>query len=148
MTNMNPSNILEGNIKACVEHVHDNFQYRTDKYKYFDFYNIMKMDGGKFTGDCEDFSLTVLWFYYGQSWWKFILNVLILHRSFLWHARTSTGGGHAIGYCDGVYFDNWSRVTYPSKKVMRMSLGHKFIIPLFAPLTWIYFISGWIFKSR
>lgn len=137
---------LEGDIQRCVSHVYNNFQYTKDPHRWFDFYRIMKLDNGKFRGDCEDFSLTVMWFFYGQSFWKFFLNYFILHRAFIWHVRTWEGNGHAVGYCDGVYFDNWSSGVHNTKASVKASLSHKFIVPIPSPLAALYFLAGWLFK--
>lgn len=138
---------MKKDLQACLNYVSDRFVYTADKKSIFDRWNVMKLqDDGKFYGDCEDFSLTVMWYYSGQSLFKFLLNI-VLHRYVIWHVKTSTGEGHAVGSIGGRYFDNFGRkAIHKSRKEVTRAYGHKFKVPFIFPFNILKLIAGYLQK--
>lgn len=62
-------------------------------------------------GDCEDYSLAVVWEYSGRSWPGFIKNVLF--GPFRFHYVTVKGDGHFVTQYRDKYFDNAWRALVP-----------------------------------
>lgn len=95
-------------------------------------------------GDCDDFSLTVLWILCNRSIFRFIWNVIILHKYRIYHARTYLGKGHAVGYAHGLYFDNWTLDALPKEEFLNKT---KHSLKFFYPSVFIliYMLFG-LFK--
>lgn len=135
---------MQANIKECVEFVSSRFSYKSDKDFFIDQWFVMKDKNGRFYGDCDDFVVTVLWYYYGCSILSFIWNVLIKHDCKIFRVKTSTGEYHIIGSVNNLFFDNWTLKALSEqefysitkhKKLYRMNILHmwsKFLIGLFS----------------
>lgn len=119
---------MKGDIKACVEYVASKFEYAYDRKGYIDQWFVMKERDGKFRGDCDDFTLTCLWYYYGQSLFAFIWNVVIARNALVQQCITNTGESHIVGSVDNLYFDNWSLKALPKEEFLNKTkhqLGFK-----------------------
>ena len=94
------------------------YEYRSEK---GDQWRIPKIKDGKILGDCEDYSLGVLYYVLvDKSLLKFWL--LLLTSAKICYVRNN--GGHAVLQYKGQYIDNWTK-EWVSKKEME-ALGHKF----------------------
>lgn len=100
----------------------------TERYRYsydpsWDKWRIPKLEDGKYYGDCEDFSLGILYYVVSEeslfTFWKLLLTKAKMH-----YVTTKTGGGHAVLQLDGEYIDNWT-LNWVTKEHME-ALGHTF----------------------
>jgi len=97
------------------------FKYKADKR---DKWTLL--DGENFSGDCEDFSLTVLWLMAGRSWVR-VWWLVLTFQAMIWHTRVSSGG-HAMlwmrghGWIDNIY-PQWSEKP-----------RHRRVFPYLAPI--------------
>ena len=110
-------------VKAVVKEVASKFKYRADSIKVFDWWYVMRERDGKLHGDCDDFSLTVLWMMCNRSVLQFLWKVIISHQYRLYFAKTRTGGIHCVGYAEGCWFDNWSLKAMPKEEFLKRT-GH------------------------
>ena len=86
---------------------------------------IKPNDQGVYRGDCEDYSLSVLYYIICQeSWFKFWW-LLITFQAELCGCETKTGGGHAVLRYGDQYIDNWSK-AWVGRDGMTKGLGHTF----------------------
>jgi len=95
------------------------YEYRSEK---GDRWRIPKIVNGKILGDCEDYSLGVLYYVIAEFnifkfWWLLLTSAKI-------HYVKNDGGGHAVLKYKDQYIDNWTQ-EFVSKQHME-SLGHKF----------------------
>jgi hypothetical protein len=111
------------NIKEAVSYVGSRFRYKRDPHL-FDHWYIMKERDGVMQGDCEDFSLTSFWKACDENFLKFFLKVFVLHQYRIYFSKTKNGEKHAIGYADGLWFDNWTREALSEEEFLRRT-GHK-----------------------
>lgn len=104
-----------------------NLKDFTDRYEYrydpsWDKWRIPKLENGKYYGDCEDFSLGVLYYTVSHGslfkFWKLLLTKAKIHYVI------NDGNGHAVLQLDGKYIDNWTK-DWTTKEHMR-ALGHEF----------------------
>lgn len=134
------------NIFEAVKFVADRFEYRSDP-KLLDYWSVMREVSGKMRGDCDDFSITAIWKLCDRNIFKFILNVLILHRYRIYFAKTKFGEKHAIGYAHGYYFDNWTRMPLSKTKFLEQT-GHKMYFFFPSPFMILPLILGIIMRYR
>jgi hypothetical protein len=86
-----------------------------------------------YRGDCEDFSLTVLYHYSDKSWWKFWY-YLITYKAQIRYCYVDTPDrGHAVLKFGDVYIDNNFGTTTTKEKME--ARGYVFRGP-----AWLYFI--------
>ena len=95
-----------------VDQINANYTYRYDRDQYGKPDRWKIMEGPQYVGDCEDYSLTVLWHIAGQSWFKFwLLQVIGVASIRLCHLP---GGAHIVLRYKGHYIDNiqqeWSDI--------------------------------------
>ena len=98
----------------------ENFVYKYDPS--YDQWRILKLEDGKYQGDCEDYSLSVLYYVVCDEslfafWYQLIFGQAKIHY-------VDNNGGHAVLQLDGMYIDNWTK-DWVSREHME-SLGHKF----------------------
>ena len=117
-------------VKEAVKYVADRFSYRADP-KVFDYWSVMLERNKVMTGDCDDFALTSIWKICDKSILKFIVNVMILHRYRIYFSKTMRGGKHAVGYANGLWFDNWSKEALPEEEFLQRT---KHTVHFFFPL--------------
>lgn len=90
-----------------------------------DKWSILKLDRGLYRGDCEDYSLTVLYYLVCNEslleFWKH----LIIGKAKMHYVVTRTGDGHAVLQVGDKYIDNWSK-DWVDKDSMH-DLGHRFV---------------------
>lgn len=134
-------------IKSIVETIAKKFQYVGDKKTLIDNWSVMKEVNGKMRGDCDDFTTTVLWFYFNQSLLSFIWNVCIIGKGKIYRVKTKTGEWHIVGSIDGLFFDNWSLEAIPKDKFIERT-GHTFVKKYFTLHTIIFFVVGLFYRNK
>jgi hypothetical protein len=102
-----------------------------------DSWRIMRGDG-KLRGDCEDFSLTLVWMMCDKSMIKFWLAIIFM-RYRIWYCKSPSGVGHAIVCHRGHWTDNIQRVWVADKPEAR---GYKLVMPFLAPMLVLKMLMG------
>jgi hypothetical protein len=96
-------------LTEAIKRVSDKFVYTADKTGTFmrDNWFVMREQDGKYYGDCEDFSLTVMYLMAG-GYLAMLLKLLV--GEYKLHMTSSTGANmdHCVGSIGGVWFDNWT----------------------------------------
>lgn len=134
------------NIVDAVKYVGEKFVYRTDP-KLFDYWTVMEERQGQMRGDCDDFALTSIWLACDSNFFKFIINVMLLHKYRFYFSKTQTGGKHIIGYASGLYFDNWTKEALPKEEFLAKT-GHKICFFFPSPMIVISLILGFLLRFR
>jgi len=94
---------------------------------------------GKVSGDCEDYSLTLIWLWEGQSMWRFWL-ALITFKYVLWFCRSPGGEKHLVVWCRGRgWTDNIQR-----ELVRELPDRYRLFFPYVFPLVALKFMLRWI----
>ena len=89
-----------------LQNLNSRFQYKYDKDQYGrkEHWTIMQQPEGPLVGDCEDYSLTLLWYLEGKSmrrfWWS-----LLTRKAEMWFCKVN-GEGHAVLKYNGKWIDN------------------------------------------
>ncbi|PHS43429.1 MAG: hypothetical protein COB05_18215 [Marinobacter sp.] len=100
-------------------------------------WKILKARTGPLRGDCEDYSLTLLWMLSGRSMVRFWLNILSFRYTF-WYC-TFEGEGHFVMYRIGHgWIDNIQR-----RYVRKLPNGYRLRYPLLAPAIVVKFAWAW-----
>lgn len=136
-------------INQAIKLVNSKFVYTSDSNSLpFDEWRVMDEDAqDKLRGDCEDYSLTVLWYVCDRSWWKFLWYVILTHQYRIYHVKTHTGGRHAVGRIGDLWFDNWTKEALPYKEFFnRTNHEHKYFY--FMPIMFIPFIVGHLTRAK
>jgi hypothetical protein len=107
------------------------FEYRSER---GDAWRIMNTRGsGPLKGDCEDFSLTVLWLAYNRKLFPF-LSAFLTGRAKMWFAISPYGDKHNVLELAGAYLDNieqvWGSREYYKRLNYKFIRPHSFIIVL------------------
>jgi Bacterial transglutaminase-like cysteine proteinase BTLCP len=112
----------------ALKYVNRRFVYQTDKeqYGFSDVWRIMKPENMK--GDCEDFSLTVLWLLVNKKpsrmiWWLFTRKAKIhfyTHKTQINHAGLEYGGA---------YVDNITREWNDGSSLAKRGYRKRFAFP-------------------
>jgi predicted transglutaminase-like cysteine proteinase len=100
------------NSEEANKEVASRFKYVTDKVKYgfFETWSVMDLSEEVLTGDCEDYSLTVLWLISEKKLGTFLYNVLLNPKCGMHYVRfKSTWEGHAVLSHNGKFCDNIHR---------------------------------------
>ncbi len=135
-------------IQEAISLVNSKFIYTPDLHKWFDRWRIMHEDSdGHMRGDCEDYSLTVMWYACDRRLLRFLWKVIISHEWRLYTAVTRNNAQHAVGYADGLWFDNWSKKALPEKEFFDRT-QHELGFPIPMPFTFIPFIVGAFTRKR
>lgn len=118
------------------------FTYRSDAGENW---QILKGDG-PVSGDCEDYSLTLIWLAEGKSTVRFWL-ALLTFKYVLWHCKSPGGAGHAIVWVRRHgWTDNIQR-RFVSRDDLR-TLGYKLRFPYLAPLVLLKFALRPLLRRR
>jgi hypothetical protein len=91
-----------------------------------DLWFVIKPDieTGLYQGDCEDYSLSVLYYVICQESWLKFWWLLFTFQAELCGCDTKTGGGHAVLRYGDQYIDNWTK-EWVDREHME-GLGHTF----------------------
>lgn len=133
-------------VEDAVDYVGKRFKYRSDP-KIFDYWFVMPERDGVVIGDCDDFAITSIWKICDGNIFKFLLNVFILHRYRIYFAKTVNGEKHAVGYAQGMYFDNWSRKAL-SKEAFLDRTKHKMYFFFPSPFMILPMFLGLLVRNR
>jgi hypothetical protein len=129
-------------LNQAINTVNQKFRYQSDPRSFFtDYWFVMQEKDGQLRGDCDDYSVTVLWYLCNENIWSFIWNVLILHRYRL-HRVKAIGGWHVIGEAEGQWFDNWTRRAC-SRDELFAQTGHEYQMLYLSPIITWFLIWGY-----
>ena len=135
-------------LNQAIQQVNSRFKYKADPEFIFDVWKVMDEDTqGVLLGDCEDYSLTVLWFANDCSYWKFFKNVILLHKYKLHHVITHTGERHIVGSYNNQYFDNWTLVALSEDDFFK-STKHDYQYQYFIPSMVLALLTGFFYKMK
>ena len=136
-------------IYDAVKYVSEKFVYLSDKKMVaFDAWFVMpERPDGKLKGDCDDFALTCIWLACDRNIFKFILNVLILHKYRFYFSIAANGEKHLIGYAQNCWFDNWSLEALPEDQFFKKT-KHKKLFFFPSPTVLIFMVFGLFYKKR
>lgn len=112
-------------LKDCFQIVNASFKYAHDKTILRDSWNIM---GSDYQGDCEDYSLTIMWLHCNKNLLLFLWRI-IFSRMYSMHLVCSDGSkdvNHAVGEIGGLFFDNWTQDAFPKQQFIEKT-NHKFV---------------------
>lgn len=116
---------------ATVKNLFKKFVYREDRKHLWDQWFVMKENGGRYYGDCDDFTITGLWLLCDRSFWKFVWRVLVTHRYKIHRVRTASGT-HVVAEVDGLWFDNWVGTMLPKDEFFKTT-GHQYLKQYWSP---------------
>ena len=123
------------------------FSYITDKKKYgfFETWSVLDTTQPVWEGDCEDYSLTVLWFMSDEKRLTMLKNILF-NRDFRMHfvKYIPTGEGHAVLSYKGEFCDNIQRRWFKEGSAAYKKYDWKW--PIFGPLVLSNLLIGKIVK--
>lgn len=110
-----------------LQNLNSRFQYKYDKDQYGrrEYWNIMQEKNGPLVGDCEDYSLTLLWYLEGKSYWNF-WKALFTRKAQIWFCLVN-GNGHAILKYNGKWIDNGVKQWVDG--FPQYDLKHRYVIP-------------------
>lgn len=115
-----------------LEIINSKWKYKYDK---GDKWQVLDIDKDTIKGDCEDYSLTVLYHFVCDGDWKKFLWHIISGKTSIWYVEVDTedsegvtpNRGHAVMQVEPYgWIDNWSKEFVLSKEVMINRYDHKF----------------------
>ena len=116
-----------------VDEFFERYEYKYDPKGRDEWRVLVEDSDGKYRGDCEDASLSVLYYVIcKESWLKFWW-LLITFQAKLCYVVTRTGEGHAVLRYGDMYIDNWTK-KWVTKLGME-KVGHEFHPWRFIPTT-------------
>jgi predicted transglutaminase-like cysteine proteinase len=94
------------------------YEYKSEE---GDQWRIPKIVNGQILGDCEDYSLGVLYYVLAEKslfkfWWLLLTKAKVCY--------VDNNGGHAVLRYEDQYIDNWTKEFVPKQHMQ--ALGHKF----------------------
>lgn len=94
--------------KIAIKYVNDHYTYVSDEknYNFREAWVVMKEP--PFKGDCEDYSLTVLYHIADKSIFKLLWLILTFQAAII-GCKSPDGGGHAVLRYKNLYIDNWQK---------------------------------------
>ena len=135
-------------IKTAIKKTNDIFVYEGDKSYYLlpETWRVVGRDG---QGDCQDYSLTVIWYYSDGNWLRWFWNAHFGPFR-IWFCLSPRGVGHAVtevrrGEYKGMFFDNITKRLVTREQFDKM--GYKLKFPHFAPLTFAKIVIGYTLGS-
>ena len=125
------------NIEEALVELNKRFVYKSD-HKLFDNWKILYDRSQEYwIGDCEDYSLTLMWMVSGCNIIKFIWNI-ITHKHVIWYVNSPSGEGHAVVNINGMYYDNIQKRA--TSKDQLVAMGYRFKLPFIFPIIFIKII--------
>lgn len=128
------------NIQEALKLLNSKFIYRLDDG--LDNWKIMK-GPDKWHGDCEDYSLTLMWLLSNKSILRLLWNILIF-KYIMWFVRLPSGENHAVVKIDGLFYDNVQKKGVTDTYMKRS--GYKFLFPMIPPLIYFKMLLGVLFR--
>lgn len=131
------------NHKNAQRDLNRRFSYRPDKGEYWQ----ILTGAGPVQGDCEDYSLTLIWLIEGQSmlrfWWA-----LIRFKYVIWHCTSPSGAGHAVLWMWGAGWTDNIQQRFLSSRRELAELGYKLAFPNLLPLVVLKFLLRRLLRRR
>jgi predicted transglutaminase-like cysteine proteinase len=124
------------NFEDAQQQLNKRFRYRSDKTG--EKWTILDMDGeGEVYGDCEDYTLSLIFMAEDQSYLKFWWSLLTLKYS-MWGGKTPSGELHAFMWVRGKgWTDNIVKDIRTRSELKAM--GYKFWWPIIPPIILAHF---------
>lgn len=110
--------------RRFLQDLNTNFTYTRDLDQYGKRDRWKIMTGPEYVGDCEDYSLTVLWHLSGESWFKFWL-LQLTGKAALLRCQVPSGGYHIVLRYGSHCIDNIQR-RWVSKDYLEAE-GYRFV---------------------
>jgi len=133
--------------EAANREVSSKFKYVTDKIKYgfFETWSVIDISKPVWEGDCEDYSLTVLWLMSDKKKKTFLFNILF-HPDYRMHfvRYKATKEGHAVLHYKGKFCDNIQQKWFTKKDEEYTRYDWKW--PIFGFIVCINLVLGKIIK--
>lgn len=101
-------------------------------------------DSGEIEGDCEDYSLTLIWLSCKRSWFLFFVGIISL-RFVIWYCRSPKDLGHAVMWVRGYGWTDNIKKGFVTKSDLKRS-GYKILYPYLGPLVFLKFALRPLFK--
>jgi predicted transglutaminase-like cysteine proteinase len=121
-------------LQTSLDKINEHFVYQADPKLFgklqLDVWKIITKD---WKGDCEDYSLTVIWLYSDRNIFKFLWNIISMN--FILHfTKAPNEEGHVVTEMRGsrLYFDNIQRKLVTKDDLIRQ--GYKFVFPMIHPI--------------
>ena len=134
-------------MEEANREVASKFRYVTDKVKYgfFETWSVMDTTKTVWEGDCEDYSLTVLWLMSDKKKKAFLFNILF-HPDYRMHfvRYKATKEGHAVLHYKGKFCDNIQQKWFTKKDEEYTRYDWKW--PIFGFIVCINLVLGKIIK--
>lgn len=111
----------------------ERYEYKLDPKGRDEWRVLVEDSDGKYRGDCEDASLSVLYYAICQESWLKFWWLLLTGKAKLCYVTTKNDVGHAVLRYGDMYIDNWT-MKWTSREMME-ALGHKFHAWRFLPTT-------------
>jgi hypothetical protein len=135
-------------LEVALNTINQAFVYQPDPKIYgipIDTWRIISKD---WKGDCEDYSLTVIWLYSDRNIFKFIWNILSI-RFLIYFVSLSNGEKHVVTRFESKYFDNIQQKLVTKEELEKQ--GYRFIFPMISPIVFgklfvSYVLLWWIRK--
>jgi len=119
------------------------FKYTSDGK--LDSWQILKSEG-ILKGDCEDYSLTLIWLSEGKSTMRFWL-ALLTFKYLIWYCKSPSGVGHACLWVRGRgWTDNIQRKVLKDYKAMN-GKGYKLVFPYVVPIVLLKMLIGKVLRA-
>jgi predicted transglutaminase-like cysteine proteinase len=118
-------------METALKELNLKFVYKKDGK--IDVWRILDGDG-VWEGDCEDYSLTLIWLLSDRNIIKFLWGILTF-KYLIWYVKSPNGVGHAIVKINGMYYDNIQKKATSATELK--TKGYKFVFPLFSILALI-----------
>ncbi len=132
-------------LKEALKLLNSKFKYKSDP-RYFDVWRILTGDKA-WEGDCEDYSLTLIWLLSDRNIFKFLWNITTF-KYLIWFVKLNNGSGHVVLKIDNLYYDNIQKKGV-TKEVLTKQ-GYKLLFPMIFPFVYIKLLLsytiGFLFK--
>lgn len=132
-------------LEESINRVNKRFKYRRDASIYL-LPESWRIIGSSGEGDCEDYSLTVIWEYSNRNVLKWLWHVGAGDFE-LWHCKSPRGVGHLITKqkSTDLWFDNITRRPVTRAEVDKM--GYRLIFWYPMPFSYLKIFLGYTLGS-
>jgi hypothetical protein len=122
-------------IEEALKKLNSHFVYRKDNVRWFDNWRIIYSEKeDKWFGDCEDYSLTLMWMLSNRNLFQFLWDILRF-KYLMWYVKSPRDAGHGIVQIGNLYYDNIQKKGVSKEELI--SKGYKFVFPLIPPFVFI-----------
>lgn len=128
----------------AIKAVNSRFTYKSDK-KNYTIPEVWKFLGKTGEGDCEDYSLTVLWLVCEKNILKFF-KLLLTGEYKLHFVKMSSGAGHLVMEHNGMFVDNIVKKPVV-KEFLEQHYKYKFVYRYIFPHVVIKMVFGFVIGS-